>query len=92
MMEERVDEPSTSAGRSLQPSRSRLSKLKYSTVEMKLTGSQPWNKLTGLEPTGGVSNYIRGKDGKDSLNGMPNYARVTVSGVYDGVDLASTQP
>jgi len=59
---------------------------------MKSTSTQPWNKITGREPTGEVSDYIRGRNGKDSLNGMPNYARVTVSGVYDGVDLASTQP
>ena len=47
---------------------------------MKSTGTQPWNQITGREPTGEVSDYIRGRNGKDSLNGMPNYARVTVFG------------
>jgi Beta-propeller repeat len=62
-------------------------KQKYSTVQMKLAGSRPWKDSAGLQPTGGVSNYVRGKDGKDSLNGIPNYARVSIPGVYDGVDL-----
>src|SRR5215467_12686087 len=62
-------------------------KLKYSTVQMKLTASRPWQDVAGLQPTGGVSNYVRGKDMKSSLNGIPNYARLSVAGVYDGVDL-----
>ncbi len=60
---------------------------KYSTVRMKLAGSRPWKDVAGLEPTGGISNYVRGENGKDSLNGIPNYARMSVSGVYEGVDL-----
>ena len=52
------------------------------------TGGQPGvENSAGLEPTGGVSNYIRGNDAKDSLNGIPHYARLSVAGVYDGVDL-----
>src|SRR5690349_8386302 len=30
----------------------------YSVITMRLTGSRPWNNVTGLEPTGGVSNYF----------------------------------
>jgi len=58
-----------------------------STVQMRLAGSRPWKQVAGLEPTGGVSNYVRGKNGKNSLNGIPNYVRVSVPGVYEGVDL-----
>ena len=73
----------------LQPAGPRLApaSLRYSTVQMKLTGSRAWGNVTGLQPTGGVSNYIRGENGKDSLNGIPNYARLSVAGVYAGVDL-----
>ena len=62
-------------------------RLKYSTIQMKLTGSREWKDMTGLQPTGGVSNYLRGNDGKTSITGIPNYARVSVAGVYEGVDL-----
>jgi len=58
-----------------------------STIKMKLTGSRPWQEVTGLDPTGGVSNYLHGTDVRNSLNGIPNFARVRVAGVYDGVDL-----
>jgi hypothetical protein len=61
----------------------------YSIVPMKLAGSRPWNDVSGLEPTGGVSNYLRGKDPKNSLTNIPHYARVRAAGVYDGVDLVS---
>lgn len=60
---------------------------KFSTVRMKLDGSRPWNNVTGLEPTGGVSNYLRGRDAKNSLTHIPHYARMSVIGVYDGIDL-----
>ena len=67
--------------------RASFSKLKYSTVRMKLEGSRPWNDLTGLEPTGGVSNYLIGNDETHWRRGIPHYARVSAAGVYDGVDL-----
>ena len=62
-------------------------KSKYSTLRMKLEGGQPWEHWSGLEPTGGVSNYLRSGDVKDSLTGIPHYGRITVGSVYDGVDL-----
>ena len=54
---------------------------------MRLPGSRPWNHLSGLEPTGGISNYIHGPAAKDSLTNIPHYARFKVAGVYEGVDL-----
>jgi hypothetical protein len=60
---------------------------KYSAVRIKLDGGRPWNHVTGLEPTGGVSNYLRSDDVNDSLTGIPHYGRITVGGVYEGVDL-----
>lgn len=87
---ESAAEPSASdTNSSRQPPGSKLAsaKLRYSTVQMKLEGSRAWKDTTGLKPTGGVSNYVRGNEAKDSLNGIPHYARLTVAGVYDGVDL-----
>ena len=43
--------------------------------------------MTGLAPTGGVSNYIRSIDVKDALTGIPHFGRIRVAGVYDGIDL-----
>ena len=60
---------------------------RYSTVRMKLEGGQPWDHVSGLELTGGVSNYLRSSDVKDSITGIPHYGRLTVGGVYEGVDL-----
>ena len=59
----------------------------YSTLHMTLPGSRTWNKIEGLNPTGGISNYVRGKDAQNSLTQIPNYARISVANVYDGVDL-----
>jgi hypothetical protein len=60
---------------------------KVSVVGMKLGGSHTWDAVEGLEPTGGVSNYLLGKDPKDWHKGIPQYGRVRVKGVYDGIDL-----
>ena len=57
-------------------------------VRMKLEGSRPWNHITGLDPTGGISNYLQGHDVKTASTGIPHYARVRVAGVYAGIDLA----
>jgi len=67
--------------------RSARAATRYSVMEMKLIGSRPWDNATGLEPTGGVSNYLRSADGKRSLTNIPHYARVSVPGVYKGIDL-----
>jgi hypothetical protein len=58
-----------------------------STVRMKLTGSHPWNTGKGLEPTGGVSNYLLGSDRKAWRTDIPHYSRLSIPAVYDGIDL-----
>src|SRR5262249_20128240 len=63
------------------------SKTAYSTMRMKLTGSRAWDEAKGLEPTGGTSNYFLGKDPKGWHTDIPQYARVSAAGVYDGIDL-----
>jgi hypothetical protein len=64
-----------------------LFKARVSVIGMTLAGSHSWSRVEGLEPTGGVSNYLIGKDTRDWRSGIPQYARVRVKGVYDGIDL-----
>src|SRR6185312_15932064 len=33
---------------------------KYNAIRMEFTGSRSWTRITGLEPTGGISNYYSG--------------------------------
>ena len=65
--------------------RERNSRPKYSAVRMKLVGGHPWKTLTGLDPTGDVSNYLPGNATK--VTRIPHYAKVRAAGVYDGIDL-----
>src|SRR4051794_16060882 len=60
--------------------------LRYSVLQMALSGSRAWEQVTGLDPTGGVSNYD-GRDGNAALMNVPHYSRLKVAGVYDGIDL-----
>jgi Beta-propeller repeat len=57
------------------------------TLQMRLTGSRPWSHVAGLDPTGGVSNYLNRPNGAHSLSSIPHYGRVRVSDVYQGIDL-----
>lgn len=57
-----------------------------SSLHLKLPGSKPWTNVSGLEPTGGVSNYFQSA-GRPALEGIPHYQRLTVADVYQGVDL-----
>jgi hypothetical protein len=59
----------------------------YRAVRMKLGGNRPWNEISGAEPTGGVSNYVNNRDLKHSVNRVPQYGRVKVANVYEGIDL-----
>jgi len=43
-------------------------------------------RLTGLNRTGGVSNYIQGSDPKDWIRGAPQFGRVQYDQVYPGID------
>jgi hypothetical protein len=63
-----------------------LPQARMSVVGMNLGGSRPWNTVEGLEPTGGVSNYLVGPQ-KNWHKGIPQYGRVQVKDVYDGIDL-----
>jgi hypothetical protein len=56
-------------------------------VRMRLAGSRKPRQVEGLEPTGGISNYLHGKNAEESHTNIPNYARLSVAGVYDGIDL-----
>lgn len=62
-------------------------KLEVNTIRMRLTASHPWNAAVGLEPTGGVSNYFLGSDPKAWRRDVPQYSRLSIPGVYEGVDL-----
>ncbi len=57
-----------------------------STMRMTLNGSRRW-EATGLESTGGFSNYLVGGDSKRWRTGIPQYGRVKVSAVYPGIDV-----
>jgi hypothetical protein len=54
---------------------------------MKLVGSNPHAKVSGLEELPGKSNYFIGTDPKKWRTNVPNYAKVKYAGVYPGVDL-----
>jgi Beta-propeller repeat len=64
-----------------------LLKGRISVMGMNLVGSHPWSMVQGLEPTGGVSNYLLGKDRKNWHSSIPQYGRIRVKNVYDGIDL-----
>jgi hypothetical protein len=75
--------PSSQSSRSSLP----YAPTEHSIIRLKLNGSRRWSNVTGLEPTGGVSNYLSGGGARVSLTNIPHYARVSVSGVYKGIDL-----
>jgi hypothetical protein len=61
--------------------------MKYSVIRMQFAGSRPWKSISGVEPTGGVSNYLSPTDGKSWISNVPQYQRAKVAGVYPGIDL-----
>src|ERR1700733_3185723 len=61
--------------------------MKYSVMRMKLAGGRPWKDISGVEPTGGVSNYQSLTDLKSWISNVPQYERVKVANVYEGIDL-----
>jgi hypothetical protein len=62
-------------------------RLKYIDIRITLAGSRPWTDMSGAEPTGGVSNYLNPQDLKRSVSRVPQYGRLEVANVYEGVDL-----
>jgi hypothetical protein len=61
--------------------------MKYSVICMKLAGGRPWKNISGVEPTGGVSNYLSPADAKSWISNVPQYQRVKMADVYPGIDL-----
>jgi hypothetical protein len=57
------------------------------TLQIKLSGSHPWTTISGLEPTGGYSHYFIGNNPEKWRTQIPQYGRLKVTGVYDGIDL-----
>jgi hypothetical protein len=53
---------------------------------MRLEGSHPWDSLKGVDPTGGVSNYLLNKNSDNWKTGIPQYAKVKAANVYSGID------
>jgi hypothetical protein len=78
--------PFSPTSRPLAPKK-HLPNARIRVVGMNLSGSHGWTHVRGLEPTGGVSNYLAGNDAKNWHSGIPQYARLQVNGVYDGIDL-----
>lgn len=56
-------------------------------VRMRLKGSSVWQGLTGLQPTGGYSNYFLGNDPAAWRTHVPHYSGVKVPQVYPGIDV-----
>jgi hypothetical protein len=69
------------------PGKPGLLKGRVSMIGMNLVGSHPWTAVQGLERTGGVSNYLVGNDRTKWRSGVPQYGRLRVNNVYDGIDL-----
>ncbi len=59
-----------------------------STIRMTMAASRTPSSVTGLEPTGGISNYLLGNDPAKWHTRIPQYARLQVDGIYKGIDLA----
>jgi len=76
----------TMAGRRPVPM-DRSFRMKYSVMRMKLAGGRAWKNISGAEPTGGVSNYLSPTDLKSWIANVPQYQRVKMAGVYEGIDL-----
>ena len=57
-------------------------------LRIQFAGSQIPAGAKGGNPTGGVSNYYRGRDPRVWQQGVPHFRRVVVREVYPGVDVA----
>jgi hypothetical protein len=64
-----------------------LRKPSYSTIQMRLTMGRPWTVIRGLDPTGGVTNHWQGNDARKWRTHVPHYKRLTIPGIYEGIDL-----
>ncbi len=57
------------------------------TLRMKLVGSTPAARVTGVDKLPGSSNYFVGKDPAKWRTNVANYAKVKYQAVYPGIDL-----
>lgn len=57
------------------------------TIRMHLEGAHKPQSIRGLEPQPGVSNYLFGNDPSKWQTNVPNFSKVEVKGVYEGVDM-----
>lgn len=56
------------------------------TLSLKFDGGRSWDEISGIQPTGGLSNYLHRSTGPKSITGIPHYARLHLKDVYPGVD------
>ncbi len=56
-------------------------------VRVRWTNSDRLPEVRGVGPTGATSSYFRGADPSRWQRGVPHYAEVLYSSVYDGIDL-----
>ncbi|MGA3299687.1 MAG: SBBP repeat-containing protein, partial [Candidatus Acidiferrales bacterium] len=60
---------------------------KFSTLRMRLDGSNPSAQITGLDRTATQINYFMGNDPNKWHTDVPAYSKVKYAGIYPGVDL-----
>lgn len=64
-----------------------LSRSRVSTVQMHFKGSHAPYTFQGMDATGGLSNYLRGGEATAWLTDIPQYGKVRVNNVYNGIDV-----
>jgi hypothetical protein len=57
------------------------------SVNMRMKGSAQHYSFSGIDPTGGYSNYLFGNDPRAWHTHIPHYAAIKASHVYPGIDL-----
>jgi hypothetical protein len=60
---------------------------KAAALRLTFEGGRSWDHISGLEPTGGLSNYLHRGTAPDLITGVPHYARLRVTEVYAGIDV-----
>ncbi len=56
-------------------------------LTISLRGALSSFRIEGEDPSPGVANYIRGRDRRQWVTGVPQFRRVRYRGVYPGIDL-----
>ncbi len=56
-------------------------------AHMRFIGASSKPKGTGVDPTGGYSNYFLGKTEKSWFTGIPRYGSVRYTNIYPGIDV-----